>query len=118
MLLYQREVGQKLWQLFSDFPSDRSGSVLEFRRRHPAGNDVVSVHLQQKKARNERDDCWFLAFRQRETPKICQKEGPIYKTVDLYEGNVLWKHLLEILQPLQRLSEGGEIRHHGPQVAL
>lgn len=51
MFLYQREVGEELWQLFGDLPSDRSGGVLEFWRRHPAGNDVVGVHLQKKTRR-------------------------------------------------------------------
>lgn len=99
MFLYQGEVGEELWQLFGDFPSDRSGSVLQFWRRHPAGNDVVGVHL--------RGSCFFvffLAFRHRETQKSVKTNVQKNPTVDLYEGNVLWKPLLEIVQPLQRLS--------------
>lgn len=34
----------------------------------------------------------------------------------LYEGNVLWKSLFHSFQPLHRLSEGGEVRHHSPKV--
>lgn len=100
MFLYQGEVGEELWQLFGDFPSDRSGSVLQFWRRHPAGNDVVGVHLQKK----TRGSCFFLAFRHRETQKSVKTNVQKKQTVDLYEGNVLWKPLLEIVQPLQRLS--------------
>lgn len=48
MFLYQREVSEELWQQFGDFPSDSSGSVLEFGRRYPAGNNVVGVDLQKK----------------------------------------------------------------------
>lgn len=36
----------------------------------------------------------------------------------LDERNVLWKLLLDILQPLERLSEGGEVCHHGSQLML
>lgn len=36
----------------------------------------------------------------------------------LYEGNVLWKPLFDILQPLQWLSEGGEVRHQRSQAAV
>lgn len=48
MFLYQREVGEELRQLLGDFPSDSSGGVLQFGRRNPAGNNVVSVDLQKK----------------------------------------------------------------------
>lgn len=37
---------------------------------------------------------------------------------NLYEGNIIWKLLLDIVQPLQRLSEGGEVCHHGSQLML
>lgn len=57
VLLHRREVGEELWQLFGDFPPDRPGSVLELWRRHPAGDDVVSVHLQQKTG-GGREDGW------------------------------------------------------------
>lgn len=36
------------------------------------------------------------------------------RSSNLNEGDVLWKFLVNIFQPLQRLSEGGEVRHHCP----
>lgn len=36
----------------------------------------------------------------------------------LYDGNVFWKSLFDILQPPERLSEGGEVRHHSPKATV
>lgn len=72
MFLYQREIGEELRQLLGDFPSDSSGSVLQFGRRHPAGNNVVSVDLQKKTRRNDSEGCYFhtfLTFREGEMQK-------------------------------------------------
>lgn len=48
MLLYGREISEKLWQLFGDFSSDRSGGVLKLRGRHPTGHDIVGVDLEER----------------------------------------------------------------------
>lgn len=72
MFLDQREIGEELRQLLGDFPSDGSGGVLQFGRRDPAGNNVVSVDLQKKTRRSDREERYFhtfLAFREREMQK-------------------------------------------------
>lgn len=72
MFLYQREIGEELRQLLGDFPSDGSGGVLQFGRRDPAGNNVVSVDLQKKTRRSDREERYFhtfLALREREMQK-------------------------------------------------
>lgn len=43
-----------------------------------------------------------------------QRQVPFY----LHEGNVLRELLLDVLQPPERLPEGGEVGDHGPQAAL
>lgn len=48
MFIYRREISEELWQLFSDFSSDCSGSVLKLRGRDPTGDDVVSVNLEER----------------------------------------------------------------------
>lgn len=121
MFLDQREIGEELRQLLGDFPPDSPGSVLQFGRRNPAGNNVVSVDLQMKTRRHDREGCYFhvfFSFWGGRNAKRQQTEPLSNKTVHLYEGNICWKRLLDLFQPLQRLSEGGEVGHHGPQLML
>lgn len=49
MFLYRGEVGEELRQQLGDFPPDGPGGVLLLGRRHPAGDDVVSVDLHGEK---------------------------------------------------------------------
>lgn len=56
MFPYRREISQELWQLFGDFSSDCSGSVLELRGRHPTGDDIVGVDLEGRTNGSRRAD--------------------------------------------------------------
>lgn len=48
MFLHRREISEELRQLFGNFSSDCSGSVLKLRGRHPTGHNIVGVDLEEK----------------------------------------------------------------------
>lgn len=53
--------------------------------------------------------------------KLCELLRVIFcvlSSSNLYEGDVLGKLLFDVVQPLLRLSEGGEVGHHGAQTAV
>lgn len=48
MFRYRGEISEELWQLFGDFSSDCSGSVLKLGGRHPTGNNIMGIHLEER----------------------------------------------------------------------
>lgn len=115
MFLHRREISEELWQLFGDFPPDRPGGVLKFRGCDPTGDDIVGVDLEERTQGARRVETTVRMM------KTKQSDGSAALGLEssyLDEGNVCGKLLLDVLQALQRFSEGREVRDHRPQLAV
>lgn len=111
MFIYRREISEELWQLFLDFPSDCPGSVLKLWGRDPTGDNVMGVDLEE----STDDMCRHWTEIKKQQPLDQEHLTPsAADSSHLYEGDVSRKLLLDVLEVLQWLPEGGEVCDHRP----